>query len=403
MTCARGRVVACAVGVIVGAIGCGDEFDSGGSNATGGSSGAGASGSGGSAGASGAAGNGGAAGCPSDLSSNPDHCGACDHSCLGGDCKGGKCQPAVIFENDAAVGGVGTLADIEIDDGYVFFTDAGDLGSAGLTGAVWRMKLDGSDPSRLDAPGSTEATQLALNSASVLWTGHEGAIKRVGKSGGPTDTLATEPASSLRSLATAGNILVYAAGADVEYVNLVSLDVKTSSASQPSPQRVALHGTTAFFTALGTPPEYQDGFVSRVEIDGSATKVLAFGYVAPNALVVDGETVFFTTATGGVYRAPMAGGADPIELFAPVDDHDASPQDLALDGDHLVWTAWGPCANANGCNGTPLKGRVSRIPKTKGERVILAEGPFLPTGIAVGEDAYYWTNWWFGSVTRLAK
>jgi len=61
----------------------------------GGSSGAaGASGAGGSSGAAGA---GGAAGCVgADLDSNPEHCGACFHDCMGGACKAGFCQPVEV-------------------------------------------------------------------------------------------------------------------------------------------------------------------------------------------------------------------------------------------------------------------------------------------------------------------
>lgn len=58
------------------------------------------------------------AGCTrTDLATNPQHCGACDHDCLGGACFLGKCQPVVIAINTTK-----PRAFI-VDETHVYWTD----------------------------------------------------------------------------------------------------------------------------------------------------------------------------------------------------------------------------------------------------------------------------------------
>jgi hypothetical protein len=41
--------------------------------------------------------------CSNDLRIDPKHCGSCGHDCIGGECKAGACQPALVAETDGGL------------------------------------------------------------------------------------------------------------------------------------------------------------------------------------------------------------------------------------------------------------------------------------------------------------
>ena len=78
------------------------------------------------------------------LDSDPDHCGACDHSCLGGACKASVCQPIPI------VSGQALPAAISVTDQGIYWLNASD-------GSVMAAGLDGSNPKPIaSAQGATQ-------------------------------------------------------------------------------------------------------------------------------------------------------------------------------------------------------------------------------------------------------
>ncbi|HEX7605044.1 MAG TPA: hypothetical protein VF316_25680 [Polyangiaceae bacterium] len=56
--------------------------------------------------------------CGADLTTDKANCGACGHSCLGGECVASKCQPVLLLD-DNTLGPSG----LAVDDTYVFYTD----------------------------------------------------------------------------------------------------------------------------------------------------------------------------------------------------------------------------------------------------------------------------------------
>jgi len=342
------------------------------------------------------------------LASDPNHCGACGHSCLGGGCVDGKCMPTSIFDNDTKkYGSSGTMGPLLVDGDYLFVGDAGDLGATGLTGALWRMATDGTDLLRLDEPGSTEVQAIALNKSSLFWTSLEGSVKQVSTAGGSVSLLAPETGGTLRGIAAAGNHVFYAAGPVIKQLYTIGNASAAVTPGLANPQGVAVSGSHVYFTTLGAGSS--DGAVQRAPVDLSNTPPALKGPVeplvaaqpGPGALALDATHVFWLTGDGSVHRAGL-GGDEPTVLAEGKEDPDRTPQGIALDATYVYWTSWGACTNAAGCGAKPLQGRVQRVPKAGGAKRILAEGKFLPTGIGVDASAVYWTNWWFGSVSRLA-
>lgn len=99
----------------------------------------GATGAGGTIGSGGAGGSGGAtgadaavdaseAGCTADIATSPTNCGACGHSCGGGACDRGVCQPYVLPDV--------TASSIAVDDSRLYFTQSTKVLACPKTGCV---------------------------------------------------------------------------------------------------------------------------------------------------------------------------------------------------------------------------------------------------------------------------
>jgi len=92
----------------------------------------GGTGTGGSGGAGGSAGSGGSGTVCTNTQADPANCGTCGHSCLGGTCTAGQCQPLLLGRYDRYLGENG----LSIGDSYVY--------AKGETNLLVRAKKDGS-------------------------------------------------------------------------------------------------------------------------------------------------------------------------------------------------------------------------------------------------------------------
>lgn len=388
------------------ALGCSSTTE----NPKAGAGGAGAGGTSGASGASGSAGaSGGAAGTAqcndAGLLTDEHNCGSCGHSCLGGGCVAGKCQPAVIFSKPGSSSTSGALGPLVADGLRLFVGDSGDLGKSVLTGALWVMDLDGKNFERLDPGGSTEVVALASDSTTVYWTSAEGVLKAVNKEGGAVSSLVSDPVT-MHGVAVFGKHAFYVGGTTVKQVYLVGDKSWALTGPLPNPRALAVSGGYLYFTTSGNSPAFVDGTLSRIAVDlgdspSQALKpveTLAQDQFSPGPLATDATHVYWSTAEGDIHRMPFAGSA-PEKVAKANDAADQAPQAIAVDAAYVYWTSWGACVTT-GCT---IKGRVQRAPKDGGSaKEVLAEGEMLPTGIAVDQGAVYWTNWWFASVSRLA-
>jgi sugar lactone lactonase YvrE len=337
-----------------------------------------------------------------NLKADSENCGTCSHDCLGGDCLDGICQPITIFVNDPRSGGVGTFGDIAVSGGRLFWEDVGDLGQRSVVGGIWRARTDGSEANRLDPPQTTEPWAMVVSNTAVFWTAANGTVNRVDMAGGNVDKLASVSAPP-RGLVVVDDGLYFAAQASIHRIDLMTVTDKEVAGPFASPFRLTADSTHVYFTVLGTSPRYLDGSLKRLALRGGAVEEVAQKQVLPGAIAIDDQNAYWALADGQIVRAPKSGEGSTELIFAPSDAADQNPQTLVIDGDDAIWTSWGSCLFAAGCGGEPLHGRVSRVPKTGGARMIVAEGQFLPTGLATDEQAIYWTTWWYTTVTRVAK
>lgn len=338
---------------------------------------------GGSAGAGGAGGS-----CPdaSAFAADPNNCGSCGHSCLGGDCVDGRCAPIVLDRGDTPVS-------IALDEDEVFWTD--------LYGGLVRStpKSGGSGIGLGEAPGwspigvavSHDYVFVTLYHPSML-----GMVVRMDK-GRHNDSF-VQTSSSYN-----GPWAVAADGGAVYWTNRyddvmlasapLALDTAMSLATAGVPEPVsaepvamALDADYVYWT------QFVWGVVARTPKIGGATLEIASGQSPALGIAVDDVNVYWGGKTA-IWRAPKAGGV----LTAIVEVARFSGG-VAVDDTHVYWADAGdPMA--------PSDGSIHRAPKggTSVAAELLLDGLEWPTNLALDAVAIYWADTDNGTIMKLAK
>ena len=294
-----------------------------------------------------------ATGCETNLDGDALNCGACGHSCLGGECKLGKCQPFQLASTTQPSG-------LAVDKTHVYFT-------APSQGTIQRVQRDGkcmpvspcpqpfagagtADPA--SGPQTRGATAVVSDGTNVYWTADAAGllVKRA----------ATLPPGPMTTL---------------------------GSAVSTNPGYLALGGgkiwwTTGFGTADPSP------HLRSVNPDGTGLTVTAYyqspvsTFKARGGVATDATTVFWASENGSVYHAAFADGVcNEGSITAPNCKafSGSSPYEMAVDDTFVYWTE-------------PNSGTIRRAPKGGGASAFVAQNQDLPQAIAVLDGFVYWGN-----------
>lgn len=312
-----------------------------------------------------------------DLQTSGDHCGRCDHSCLGGACEGGACGELVVaepasrpFRVQATEKGLAwlTVKAVEIIDtlgaraqartvwetknttrafavGSTFVVVATDDGD------VWRMRRDGSDALRV-ASGQDRVMSIRARGDVFYWaTFGKPELTRL-DAAGKVDTLATDTCGA-NDLVLSGDRAIVTSGACRA---LIAVPLGGGS-SKPLAQSLdgwnpvyaaERDGTIAWVNWAG-----KGGVLSTDAATGETKALLELGQkmlgedgsaVLATAIALDEASIYFSTDReevnhghegGYVYALPRAGGAK-ARLSTAV----AKVQGIAVNDDALAWTHW---------------------------------------------------------------
>lgn len=308
--------------------------------------------------------------------SNPSHCGRCNHSCLGGVCAGGICQPFVL----AAVAGGGSTIAVDATHAYWINGDQGDLWRVPLAGGPVQLVFDG--------PEFGNADRIVFDGNDVLIgvSIPDGGVLRCPKAGcGAAPVFELPFLDFPGSLARGGNVLYVAQSQNTGRILACTMPCTSFTVVAPSES----------FPANLT---YADGglFWSRLaptalrSIEGAGTpQTIATGQPIGD-ITATADEVFWAENDGP--RAAQRDGGSPRALRTIR----TLTNDIALDDANVYFTEYTKgnviaCSRDAGCGDAGTR---------------LAFDQADPRGITVDDKAIYWVNGGTedaGQVMRLAK
>lgn len=337
-----------------------------------------------------------ATGCETALTTSKDHCGACGHSCLGGDCVDGACMPFRLASANHPTG-------VAVDATMVYYTSSSEA-------YVQRVNRDGTctpaSPCPQEFIGSADPLNTYRGPASIVsdgsfvWFMGE-AIAKVGRravTGGPITNWGPGHSSG------AGNLVV--AGGKVYWTsNLATTDPVAHV------QRSDLDGTNIETVALYNSP---------------ATTFYGVG-----GITADATHVYWGSINSGVYRKALTDGTSCSEDSTCDEIGGSGAAHVAVDDAFVYWadaTTVGRIPKAGGSggyvasnqgaitslaamNGTVywgVAGAIRKAPQVAatcdGAGCAKAADVTSPTSLVAGPDGLYWTDGASaGGVYRLAK
>jgi len=306
------------------------------------------------------------AGCNSmNLEEDPDNCGGCGHSCLGGACNAGHCEPALVAK-------VPARQIVLVGDDIYYASDScfGRISKAGV----------GEAPCLATPAMDSRFAALALDETSAYLTewSTTGLVVRAGRDGGPTAVVLDGLGSPAGIAVDGANAYVdtqqglYRVGKDNDATDAGA----TPLASHYAMSNVLLDGQTVFYTVAGEGM----GSVGRVPKDGGLDITLTSGIACAPAAQWGGD-IYTNDGPFKVVRIAKTAIENPAELVT------TSPLPLfalTVDCDGVYWTAYDTMA---------VMGGIYRAPLSGGDSVELARAQqwILPSGIALDAEAIYFT------------
>jgi len=270
--------------------------------------------------------------CEVDPAVDPNNCGACQHSCLGGACQNGRCQPVTLASQ------VQTY-DLAVDGDTVFATAGGSVGSVPKVGGTFG----------LIAPASNGSLHLAIAGGRIYW-----------------DDLA------LSSFPGFDRILSMPVGGGAP---------QSEREDAYYPCGFAANATDLFWQ------EYeQKRIYKRPLAGGDAVALMDVGkgcaVAADASLVVWIDVGAALTQTGRVLAATPAAFAAGGPIMTVV-ERQFEPGDVALSPDHVYWVEQGDYYE------TYKNGILKRAPRAGGDPEWLIENLWQPIAVAVDATSVY--------------
>jgi hypothetical protein len=354
--------------------------------------------------------------------SDPDHCGACGHSCLGGACIAGKCAPVVLAsdQGDSASGVpwypyVTDIGDplegpdrIAVDASHVYWLN--------LRGEVMRVPLSGGAVQRV-ASTKPGPAWIALDDRFVYFSTLDAEIFRVPKEGGTPVLLV--PANAARpgifllpggpypiEMRVASDRLQWADGSGVYECPVAGCAGAPETITPGSP------GTLPFsFASDASGRMYaseEDHASAGPEAETVSYAMTVFragqwlGLAGPTAyyeLIGGANEVYALAKTDFGPTGVVRWTESSVTFLASGSAVPGAPRGLALDEEFAYWAN----AAANEIDREKRTASVVRCAKTGcAAPEVLAEGEIVPRAVAVAKGAVYWTTG-DGKVMKIAK
>ncbi len=311
-----------------------------------------------------------------DTSSNPLHCGGCNHDCLGGACTGSACQPVRLAFSQSSPW------DLAVDGTSLYFTNAGN-------GTVMKCATSGcgSAPTTL-AMSQISPERITFDATYVYWTDYgdgspNGAVRRVLKNATGLQTLASSQAQA-EGIAVDASFVYWGVRTTPGAVRNVPLGggSTTSTIVHAGTSSVVYDGTSIFFA------DTTSTLTRCTPAAGacSSSTTLYTGAAGIFGLGVDSTRVYFATlaSNGTVYSATKSNGSN-LQTLAGAQPW---PVRLATDGVDVVWANLGP-SQGGSADGSVMRCAVGGC---AGNPSTIASSQTNPHAVAIDTKAIYWAN-----------
>jgi len=271
------------------------------------------------------------------LSGDPDHCGACNHSCGGGACLNGVCQPTPVVQ-----GLTGAVA-------FALAPNAVVISMTNILGACDLPAGCGASPPRELAKGYKSMGPLTVLGTDVYWIGGSQGdsdaifLRRCPLAGCPAGVvpaLDTDTNATIDRIAGRGTTLVWrrvSGGGQIRSCALPACSPVTTIIQEPNLRSLATDGTSIFYGRTGAPPALYKCAANAV---CTAPPVHSTGRVGGPAFRELGG-VLYGVDTGevagindGYVWTANAAAAGATTTFAR---EELGPTDLAVDADDVAW------------------------------------------------------------------
>jgi hypothetical protein len=309
------------------------------------------------------------AGC-GDVLSAPLNCGRCGHSCLGGACAAGKCQPLTIATDPG-------LGAVTVDATNVYFV-------AENAGVLRKIPLAGGAPVALYNTGRAPH-DLAIAGTSLYWTdqfsagGYSIPLNAANTVGGGAD--------AARAVTLTPNGPHFIRTSTVELFDLTltqSLAAFTNTGASPA----IVSDATYTYWAAGKQ-------IRRVQRPTTSVTNVVTGLAEdPTALAISATHVYWATPTS-VQRAPI-GIASGWTIATITSATETAAASIAVDATDVYWLD----LTTGALRRAPITGGTPETLATFTKQLV--DAPY-PHQIALTADAIYVASTSDGTLSRLAK
>ncbi|HEX8789452.1 MAG TPA: protease pro-enzyme activation domain-containing protein [Polyangiaceae bacterium] len=305
-----------------------------------------------------------------DFSNDSANCGACLHSCGAGTCVQGQCNPPATVLAVTTT----TPQGLAIDATTLYWSDG--------TNAM-KMPKDGSSPPATlgqVAPFSefsaVEPGPVAVDGANFYWfSAATAGFEQVSIGGGAPTFLAG--GSNAASVASDGTHVFFDADDEIAVVP-VGGGAETNIAPSTESFGMAIDSTNVYWTNTAT-----FGVMKVPKAGGSPVVLATTSGFNPIRIAVDGTTVYFTTDGGPLMSVPIAGGS-----ATTLTSQGVKAEGLAVDSTGVYWTGCvGNCTLPPAGVFTVPLGSISATPTQ-----LYGTFSTQPMGIALDATFAYWTE-----------
>lgn len=326
----------------------------------------------------------------SDTTNDPENCGRCGASCLGGTCVDSECTPALV----------GAFASAPMSPWGIGATDT-DVYFTASDGAsdVHTFPKTSRDPPRAFGGNHGGAGALAVDAEQLFYASKDG-IVRCATAGSCDDAVyASSGAADVRAIALDGDHVYWteaATGAGDGRVMQCARDADDCATSAAplaanltSPEAIAVHAGYVYWSELG--PSSANGRVARVATSGGTVEPMLSTSDSFHGVLVSGDFVFATTwSSDRLLSCTLPCGMSFNDLtagaaMAGVDV--AKPLAIGIDDGTVYWTNSGGSSLSDVAeDGTAIEDTVEMYPG--------------PLGLVIDDTYLFWTDAG-GNVYRL--